>query len=121
MAYEIGNEAISIPASGDLSAKQFFFGTINASGLVAATGAGVAADGVIGNKPSAAGQPCAMFTQPGQIVRVMCGAAVSNGDLLEADASGKAKTQAAGKILGKALAAGAGDGSIIPALLILQR
>ena len=51
----------------------------------------------------------------------MCGAAVSNGDLLEVDASGKAKTQAAGKIVAKALAAGSGDGAIIPALLILQR
>jgi hypothetical protein len=51
----------------------------------------------------------------------MCGAAVSDGDLLEADANGKAVTQAAGKILAKALAAGTGDGSIVPALLILQR
>ena len=121
MAYEVGNQAISVPASGDLSAKQFFFGTINASGQVAVTGAGVAADGVIADKPAAAGRPCAMYTQPGQIVRVMCGAAVSNGDLLEADASGKAKTQAAGKILARALAAGSGDGAIVPALLILQR
>lgn len=121
MAYELGNQAVSIPASGDLSAKQFFFGTINASGQVAVTGAGLAADGVIADKPAAAGRPTAMYTQPGQIVRVMCGAAVSNGDLLEADASGKAKTQAAGKILAKALAAGSGDGIVIPALLILQR
>jgi len=30
-------------------------------------------------------------------------------------------TQAAGKILARALAAGSGDGSVIPALLILQR
>lgn len=121
MAYELGNQAISVPASGDLSAKQFFFGTIDANGQVAVTGAGVAADGVIGDKPAAAGRPCALFTQPGQVVRVMCGAAVAAGALLEADANGKSKTQAAGKILAKALAAGAGDGSIIPALLILQR
>ena len=51
----------------------------------------------------------------------MCGAAFANGALLEADATGKAVTQAAGKILAKALAAGAGAGDIIPALLILQR
>jgi hypothetical protein len=55
------------------------------------------------------------------VVKVMCGAAVAAGALLEADASGKAVTQAAGKILARALAAGSGDGSVIPALLILQR
>ena len=86
MAYEVGNHAISVPASADLSAKQFLFGTIDASGQVAVTGAAVAA-----------------------------------GALLEADAAGKAVTQAAGKIVAKALAAGSGDGAIIPALLILQR
>ena len=120
MAYEVGNQAISVPASADLSAAQFLFGTIGATG-VAVTGAGAAADGVIGDKPAAAGRPCALYTTPGMVVKVMCGAAVSNGDLLEVDASGKAKTQAAGKIVAKALAAGSGDGAIIPALLILQR
>ena len=38
MAYEVGNHAISVPASADLSAKQFLFGTIDASGQVAVTG-----------------------------------------------------------------------------------
>jgi hypothetical protein len=121
MAYEVGNQAISVPASADLSAKQFYFGTINASGQVAITAAGAAADGVIADKPAAAGRPCAFYTVPGMVVKVMCGAAVSNGDLLDVDASGKAITHVAGKIVARALAAGAGDGSIIPALLILQR
>jgi len=120
MAYEVGNHSISVPASADLSTKQFLFGTIGATG-VAVTGAAAAADGVIGDKPGAAGRPCALYTQPGQVVKVMCGAAVANGALLEADASGKAVTLAAGKCLARALAAGAGDGSIIPALLILAR
>ena len=111
MAYEVGNHAISVPASADLSAKQFLFGTIDASGQVAVTGAGVAA----------AGRPTSLYATPGMVVKVMCGAAVAAGALLEADAAGKAVTQAAGKILAKALAAGAGDGVIIPALLILQR
>jgi hypothetical protein len=121
MAYELGNQSISIPANGDLSAKQFFFGTIDANGQVGATGAGLAADGVIADKPAAQGRACSLYATPGMIVRVMCGSAVANGALLEADANGKAKTQSAGKILAKALAAGAGDGIIIPALLILQR
>ena len=121
MAYEVGNHAVSVPASADLSAKQFLFGTIDASGQVAVTGAAAAADGVIGDKPAAAGRPTALYTSPGEVVKVMCGAAVAAGALLEADAAGKAVTQAAGKILAKALAAGSGDGAIIPALLILQR
>lgn len=121
MAYELGNEAISLPASADLSAKQFLFGTIDASGQVAVTGAAAAADGVIACGADAQGRACAVYTKVGQVVKVMCGAAVADGDLLEADANGKAVTQAAGKILARALAAGDGDGAIIPALLILQR
>jgi hypothetical protein len=50
----------------------------------------------------------------------MLGASVANGALLEVDANGKAITQSAGKIVGKALSAGA-SGDIIPALLILMR
>jgi hypothetical protein len=121
MAYELGNQAISVPASTDLSAKQFYFGTIDANGQVAVTGAAAAADGVIADKPAAQGRPCAFYTVPGMVVKVMCGAAVANGALLDADANGKAVTHASGKVLAKALAAGAADGVIIPALLILQR
>jgi hypothetical protein len=121
MAYELAIEAISVPASTDLSAKQFYFGAVDANGQVAVCGAGLAADGVIGDKPAAQGRPCALYTVPGMVVKVMCGAAVANGASLDVDANGKAVTHAAGKIVAKALAAGAGDGSIIPALLILQR
>ena len=121
MAYEIGAEAISVPASADLSAKQFFFGAIDANGQVAVCGAGLAADGVIGDKPAAQGRPCALYTIPGMVVKVQCGAAVANGALLDVDGTGLAVTHAAGKIVAKALAAGAGAGSVIPALLILQR
>jgi hypothetical protein len=121
MAYEVGNQAISVPASGDLSAAQFLFGTINADGQVAVTGAGLAADGVIGDKSAAQGRPCAFYTTPGQVVKVMCGAQVASGALLDVDAAGKAITHVAGKIVAKALVAAAGDGVIIPALLILQR
>lgn len=121
MAYEIGLTTITVEAGADLSAKQFFFGSIAADGQVDPTGAGLAADGVIMSKPSAAGQACALAAAPGQVVKVSTGAAVARGDLLEADANGEAITQAAGKILAKALAASGGAHQIIPALLILQR
>ena len=48
-------------------------------------------------------------------------AAEGDGALLEADATGRAVTQAAGKILAKALAAATAAGDIVPVLLILQR
>lgn len=121
MSYEVTIHAISVPASGDLSTKQFHFGTINSDGQLAVTGAGLAADGLIAYGADGVGRASALYTTPGQVVKVMCGAAVANGDLLEADAGGKAVTRAAGKILAKALAVGAGDGAIIPALLILER
>jgi hypothetical protein len=121
MAYEIGLTTITAEAGQDLSAKQFYFGTIAADGQVDPTAAAAAADGVIMGKPDAAGKVFPLATQPGQVVKVVAGAAVARGALLEADASGRAVTQAAGKILGKALAAAGAAGEIIPALLILQR
>jgi hypothetical protein len=51
----------------------------------------------------------------------MAGAAFANGALLEVDGTGRAITQAAGKIVAKALAASGAAGDIVPALLILQR
>jgi hypothetical protein len=121
MAYEVNVNTISVEASADLSGKQFHFGTINANGQVAATGAGTVADGVICDKPATQGRPTALATTLGQVVRVIAGAAFARGADLEADAAGKAVTKAAGKILAKALAAAGASGDIVPALLILQR
>lgn len=120
MAFEVGIQTVSVPASTDLSGKQFYFGSVNSSGQVAVTGAGLAADGVIANKPDAQGRACALQTMPGQIARIMLGGTISNGALLEANASGLAITQSSGKILARALSAGVAN-DIIPALLILQR
>jgi hypothetical protein len=121
MAHSQNMQVISVPASADLSTKQFLFGTIGATG-VAVTGAGLAADGVICDKGgSALGRPVALATAPGQVVPVMVGAAVAKGASLEVDGAGKAVTLVAGKLVAKAMAAGSGDGSIIPALLILAR
>ena len=121
MAFEVSLQTVSVPASADLSTKQFLFGTINASGQVAVVGAGLASDGVIALGPAAQARPCALASFPGQIARVMAGAAFANGALLEADANGKAITQSSGKILAKALSAAGAAGDIVPVLLILQR
>ena len=120
MAYEVGNQAISVPASADLSAKQFLFGTIGATG-VAVTGAGLAADGVIGGQARCGGSSVRALhdARAGRQGDVRRGGRQRRA--ARSGRRGKAMTQAAGKILAKALAAGAGDGVIIPALLILQR
>ena len=120
MAYEIGCESISVESSGDLTGKEMLFGTLDANGRLAVTGAGAVADGVIACGAGALGRACALDAKRGKVVKLICGAAVANGALLEADAAGKAVTRVAGKILAKALAVGAGDGAVVPALLILQ-
>ena len=67
MAYEVGNHAISVPASADLSAKQFLFGTINANGQVAVTGAGLRCGRRDWRQARCAqGRPCALYTFPGR-------------------------------------------------------
>ena len=96
MAYEVGNHAISVPASADLSAEQFLFGTIGATG-----GGGDRRGSCRGRsdrrQARCGGPSVRALHQARQVVKVMCGAAVANGALLEADAAGKAVTQAAGR------------------------
>ena len=110
MAFEVSLQTVSVPASADLSTKQFLFGTINASGQVAVVGAGLASDGVIALGPSAQGRPCGLASFPGQIARVMAGASFANGALLEADANGKAITQARS---GKSVLAVTNKGTVV--------
>ena len=120
MAFDQGVTPITGLANADLSSNQFQFVSFNSSGLLAVTANAAAADGVLLNDDANAAQKrCAVAATPGQICRVMAGAAFSNGALLEV-LSGKAVTQSSGKIVAKALAAATASGDIVPALLILQ-
>ena len=120
MAYEVGNQAISVPASTDLSAKQFLFGSIGATGR-GGDRRGPCRGRRDRRQTRCGGSPVRALYQTRNGGQGDVRRAVSNGDLLDVDGAGKAITHAAGKIVARALAAGAGDGSIIPALLILQR
>lgn len=120
MAYAIYDNAISLPANGDLSGSQYKLGTINSSGKVAVTGAGAAADGVIQNDPAAADRAVSLLTDRGTVSKAVAGAAVSNGDQLESDSTGRVITRSSGIRVGKALAAAAAAGDIIPVLLYLE-
>ena len=55
MAYEQTLRTIGAPASADLSASQFCFMTVNASGQLALPSAGGDADGILQDKPNGVG------------------------------------------------------------------
>ncbi len=113
MAYEQTLRTIGVPASADLSASQFCFVVVNANGQLALPSAGGDAEGILQDKPNAAGQAAEVG-----VSKVVVGTGgVTAGDLLATDANGKAVTAATGnKILGRALATGAA-GTLIPALI----
>jgi len=102
---------ITLEAGQDLSAKQFFFVSVASDGQVDPTGDGALADGVLQNKPAAAGRAAEVAI--GGKVKVQCGGTVTRGGAVASDASGNAVNAASGDIiLGTALETGA-SGRII--------
>src|SRR4051812_24809023 len=87
MAYDNNLATISVPASADLSALQYRAMTINSSGQIAATGAGVRSDGILQDKPGAAGRPGCLAISG--VSKAVAGAAITNGALLMATTNGK--------------------------------
>lgn len=77
-------------AGADLSAKQLYFVTLAADGQIDATGNGAAADGVLLNKPSAAGAAASVCVH-GR-TKVVAGGSVTVGDDVAADANGACVT-----------------------------
>ncbi len=91
-------------ASGDLTAKQFFFAIVDGEKTVGLAGNGAAADGVIQNKPNT-GQAVSLAI-PGDTSKVVSATAVDAGDDVSSDANGKGVVSASGDyILGKCLTA----------------
>lgn len=91
----------TIPASADLSANQFLFHVIDASGELALAGDGALAF-ALQNEPDAAGVEGAIRILG--ITEYVAGAGVTAGDKVATNAAGKGITAAAGKqILGIAL------------------
>jgi len=114
MAVQDNITCVSLEASADLSAKQFCFMSVNSSGQIAATGAGLMAQGVLQNDPAAAGR--AGLVAIGGKVKVLCGAAVTRGGPVASTSTGTATNATTGNIiLGTALETGA-SGRIIEIL-----
>lgn len=106
MASDLIRLPISLPASADLSTKQFYFCVVNSDGQLAVAGNGAAADTVLQDKPNAQLQP-GLCCGPGDITKVLTGDTVTAGDLVASDASGTCVPAATGDyILGRALETG---------------
>lgn len=129
MAWDVNTgDDLTFPASGDLSANQFKFVTLNSSGQSQLCGANASAIGVQQDAPSAAGRASEVRT--GGVTKLLLGGTVAINDKLASDSSGKgvkytAATVSAGTpeplagsfVNAIALAAGV-SGDIIPALVI---
>lgn len=116
MSFEIPVLDISLDASTDLSAKQFFFIETSSSSEAALSGAGEVVTGVLQNKPDAAGKSASVRVYG--VSKVTAGAAITAGAEVSSDANGKAATSTTGDyIVGIALEAAAADGDIIAVLI----
>lgn len=131
MAYEEKICEVSLIAGADLSANQYRFVKISAARTAAlCSAAGEKAFGVLTNKPTS-GQTASVAV--GGVAMVKAGAAISAGDAVATDASGKAKTAVAATVdttgsnatedtdgsfvMGIAVEAAAADGDIIAVLI----
>lgn len=116
MSYYESNVCITLEASADLSADQYKFVTLGATGIAVNTVAGGACLGVLDTKPNALGVAGAVAV--GGVTKVKAGAAVARGADVQSDATGLAITAVApGFSQGTALEAAAASGDIIAVLL----
>ena len=116
MAVENLGKTITIPAAGDLSAKQYRFMSLNSAGRCDVSGDGVNAEGVSQDDPSAIDQPTTVMVGHG-ITKVEAGASFSVNANLGSDSVGRAISTVTGDyIMGKAMEASTGAGQIIKML-----
>lgn len=112
--------SITGEAGTDLSAKQYYWVTAAADGQFDLTGDGALADGVLLSVDSSNTGAACQIAVAG-VVPVVAGAAITRGDLVASDASGKVVTAAQNdEILGRAMKAAGADGDVIPVLLKLS-
>lgn len=120
MAYEEALKCITVEAGGDLSSSQYLLMTINSSGQLAATGDGAKTDGVLQDKPAAAGRAASLGIEG--VTKVRAGAAFTAGDDLAADSTGRAVTATTGDVIaGRALEDASGANVVVSMLLDKQK
>ena len=106
----------TMQAGGNYSANQYHFVVTASDGQIdPVAAAGGAADGILYDKPDAAGKAASVVIFG--VARVKAGVAIAVGQEVASDASGKAKASATGnRVLGRALEASSADGDIIKIL-----
>lgn len=116
MAYEDPGKNITREAASDLSASQYCFVDLNNAGRVALVADGGQAIGVLQNDPDALGRAaCVMISG---ITKVKVGGALTAGDDVASDSSGRAVTPATGdRILGRVLETATAANQIVAMLL----
>lgn len=109
---------ITAEAGQDLSAKQYHWVTVASDGQIDPTGDGALMDGVLMDKPSAAGQSASMAIHG--VVPMIAGDTITRGDLVASDTNGKCVTAATTDEIGGKAMKGAAAGDIFPVLLKLS-
>lgn len=95
MAYEIPGTLITLEASADLSAKQFYFVKLDSNGQVAVCAAVTDIPvGILQDKPAAANRACTVMVDG--ISKVSSDAALTPGNQIGCSADGQAAAYAAG-------------------------
>lgn len=116
MAYTLDGRTLTLEASGDLSSSQYLFVDLGSTGIAVVSVSGAKAVGVLQDKPAALGR--AGCVQYDGVTKVKAGAAVSVGDDIMSDGSGKAITATTGKVSqGTALEAATAANDLIAVLL----
>lgn len=111
------NTLITLESGGDYHTSQYCFVVVAADGQVDPAGAGVRADGVLYNKPDAAGKAADVAISG--IVKMKSGAAVTRGAMVKSDGSGRAIDATTTTFaMGRALEACSNADEIIMVLLV---
>lgn len=118
MAYQEAVQSISLPVASDYSAKQYRFGQVNSSGRFELTSSGAPADGVLQDKPSAAGNIGSVAISG--VSKVSAGGTIAAGDYVMSDADGDAIVATSGSAVAGIALAAAVSGDIFPVLLKLN-
>lgn len=116
MAYEIPGFSFTVPASTTVNGTQFRFVSIDANGEAVFT-AGAGAIGVMTNKPDGDGIAATIVNNG--IVKVQAaGSTVAAGDLVTADANGRAVLGTSTNALGRVIAGSSGSTDRVLSVLL---
>lgn len=113
--------SFTFEAGADLSSAQFRFLKLSSGQVVQNDTAGGTCVGVLITPADAAGKAVEVASGPGQIVKVVAGAAVSVDAKIQSDNAGRAITAASGDhVQGTALTAAGAAGQLIEVLLLSE-